>query len=117
MMVTFSNLHAKSKAWHHHLFRDLNHIIQSIMLLYWDGINFRFQDSDFMTPEFILFNNRGMCIVYVLFLENEGEMIKQMSKVQLMQKVLYLIDQMAHVVEENIVLLWCNAISHCMLCT
>ncbi len=44
-----------------------------------------------------------MYIVYRLFLENEGEIMRQLPKVQRMLKVLYLVEQMPQVYEENIV--------------
>ncbi len=44
-----------------------------------------------------------MDIVYVLFLKNEGQTIKQIPKVQLISKVLYLLELMPQLYEENIV--------------
>eukprot|EP01084_Bolivina_argentea_P098213 176516_1 len=57
----------------------------------------------FYCSGFISFNNRHMYIVYRLFLENEGEIMRQLPKVQRMLKVLYLVEQMPQVYEENIV--------------
>ncbi len=55
-----SNLHVKPKPCCRHLFKDLNHIMQFVMLLYLDGINFRLQDSNLMRPEFALINNKNL---------------------------------------------------------
>ncbi len=59
---------------------------------------YQFQASRFKfdEQEFILINNRNMDIVYHLFLENEGEIMKQIPKVQLMLKVLYLVESTPH---------------------
>eukprot|EP01084_Bolivina_argentea_P131732 232486_1 len=65
------------------------HTVYHAVILGW--YQFQVPRFTFYETEFILFNNR----------------------VQPLQKVLYLVEQMALVVEENIVPLWCNPISHC----
>ncbi len=81
-----------------------------------DNINSRSQDSNLMTPEFTLINNRNLDWVYVLFLENENEIINQISKEQQTTKVFYLLDQLPELYIANIVSLWWNFVSHCRQC-
>ncbi len=65
---------------------------------------YQFQVSRFKFDgtEFTLINNRNMYSVYVLFLENDDEIINQMPKDQLVTKVLDLLEQLPDLYQANI---------------
>ncbi len=82
------------------------------MSLPWDSINFRVLDPGWMIPEFTFINGINLYIVYGLFFKNEGEIIIQIPKEQVITKVMYLLEQMAEPHIQNVVSLWCNSTSH-----